>query len=133
MTPDFCNWKAGPILPVLALMGFLCLLAGCGDARPPIEITLSHYKVGDEEAPLLKELNLRSYPKFDYPNLPAGDSETTYYLPSGNIFVFTTLSKDNRVILSPAPFFVPDSTPVADRLKTANQAWDDYARKHGAK
>jgi hypothetical protein len=105
-----------------------------------IETTVSHYKVGDSEASLLKELNLLSYPKFDYPNLPFGDSETVYHLSSGDVFVFTTLTKDNRVILSPAPFFVSDSTSVADRIKRENQAMEVYYRsfpmpvkKQGAK
>jgi hypothetical protein len=104
----------------------------CGLISPAwIEITLSGYKIGDDEQPLLEELSLSSAPKTDVPNLPVRESMTIYYLPCGNIQISTRSTGNGREILSGDPFFLRDSTPIKERLKKASQSWNDYVQQLG--
>jgi hypothetical protein len=112
----------------LVLLGLPCgRLEGDNDAPKAIELWLSHYKAGNLADPLLNEPKLLSCPRFDYPDQPWNQSRTDYFLPTGNVVVCTTLLKDERsqsyrCVLSQAPFFVPESTSVSERVKQYDQA-----------
>jgi hypothetical protein len=122
--------RLGSIIFLLLLLALNCFVTGCGTSKSKIEAALSRYKAGDEETPLIKELNLAGQPRFYYPNLPAGDEMVDYFLPEGNVRVSTRLADSGKVVLSSDPFFIEDHTPIADRVKKYNDAMDDYAKKH---
>jgi hypothetical protein len=123
--------KLHSLLLALVLLGFPCdCHGGDSESSKAIELWLSHYKAGDLADPLLKESKLLSCPRFDYPDQPWDKSRTDYFLPTGNVVVCTSLLKDDRTqsykcILSQAPFFIPESTSVAERIKKYNQALAD--------
>jgi len=52
-----------------------------------------------------------------------------YFLPEGNVRVSTRLTGNGRAVLSSAPFFVEDRTPIAERLKKYDQAMDKYVKQ----
>src|ERR1700761_5059948 len=94
-----------------SLFGLLLLavgfsLSGCGSSSERIKATLSKYKAGTDEAPLLKELNLSGQPCFNYPNMPFGEDMTDYFLPEGDVRVSTRLAENGKVVLSSDPFFI---------------------------
>jgi hypothetical protein len=122
-------FRSGSVLSLLLLLAVGCFITGCSTSGSRIESTLSHYKAGDDEAPLIKELHLAGQPSFFYPNLPAGEEMIDYFLPEGNVRVSTRLTDNGRVVLSSDPFFIEDRTPIADRVKKYNQTMDDYVKK----
>jgi hypothetical protein len=122
-------FRLGLVLSLLLVLAVGCFVTGCGTSVSRIESTLSRYKAGDDEAPLIKELNLYGQPSFVYPNLPAGEEMIDYFLPEGNVRISTRLSDSGRVVLSSAPLFIEDRTPISGRIKKYNQAMDGYVEK----
>lgn len=104
-----------------------------GILSPKIGDVLSRYKIDDEVAPLIAELHLTGRPSFSYPNLPAGEEMTDYFLPDGTVRISTRWNDNARVVLSSAPFFVEDHAPIAERLKKYNQSMDDYVKQSKGK
>ena len=106
----------------------LFALVACAKRQTSVEDQLSRFKEGDPASSLEAALSLSSHPSFYTPNLPLGEEHIIYFLPEGDLHVMSKLIGDGRSVLSPAPFFLPDRMPVAERVDRANRSWDDYVR-----